>query len=146
MARVVRISEAASLAMHAMALLATHPMQRWTTQRMAELMRVSEAHLSKVLQRLSRAGLVHATRGPGGGFALTRAQERITLLEVFEAIEGPLEDLACLLGFPLCGGTHCIFGDLLTRVNRQIRDYMERKTLAEAAPAFMELVACEERS
>jgi Rrf2 family protein len=144
MADVVRISEAASLGMHAMALLATHPMQRWKTNRMAELMRVSEAHLSKVLQRLSRAGLVQAVRGPGGGFTLTRPQERITLLEVFEAVEGPMTEPGCLLGLPRCGGKACIFGDLLASVSRRVRRYMANKTLAQVAPAFVELATCEE--
>ena len=140
MSRVVRISEAASLGMHTMTLLAAKPDRRFTTHQVAGLLPISEAHLAKVLQRLARAGLVESTRGPHGGFSLARSPEQITLLEVYEAIEGPLEETACLLGLEKCMGTRCIFGDLLTDVNRRIRKYLATKKLSQLASALMELV------
>lgn len=47
------------------------------------------AYLNKQLQALARAGIVSSTSGPRGGFQLARSPERITLLDVVVAIEGP---------------------------------------------------------
>jgi len=67
---VLRISEAASLAMHAMMALAAQPEHRRSAQDLARQLDVSLAHLAKVLQRLAKAGYVASTRGPKGGFTL----------------------------------------------------------------------------
>jgi Rrf2 family transcriptional regulator, nitric oxide-sensitive transcriptional repressor len=53
------------------------------------------AHLAKVIQTLARAGLVETTRGRGGGVRLARDPGAISLLEVVEAIQGPLCFLRC---------------------------------------------------
>jgi len=53
------------------------------------------AYLNKQLQALARAGIVSSTSGPRGGFRLARAAERITLLDVVVAIEGPDEAFRC---------------------------------------------------
>ena len=58
MASIVQISEAASLALHSMALLAASPDRPLTVKDITARTGVSEAHLSKVMQRLAKAGLV----------------------------------------------------------------------------------------
>ena len=113
MSTVLRISEAASLAFHTMALLATEHERPLTTHEIASAFDVSQAHLAKVLQRLAHAGLVRSARGPRGGFTLARPAEGITLLDVYETIEGPLTPSDCLLGSKICGGEACIFGSLV---------------------------------
>ena len=82
MSGVLKISEAASLALHTMALLASERVGPMRIHDMARTFDISEAHLAKVLQRLSRAGLVHGTRGPRGGFMLPDGGEETTLLEI----------------------------------------------------------------
>jgi Rrf2 family protein len=127
---VLRISEAASLALHTMAYLAADPDGTHATREIACDLKVSEAHLAKVLQRLGRAGLVRSQRGPGGGFTLARRPEEITLLEVYEVTEGPLTTPDCLLGQPVCNGA-CILGGLLDAVGRQVRDYLSQTRLSD---------------
>jgi len=124
MANMLRISEAASLAMHTMALLAHEPEKVLSTHEIAETLDVSEAHLSKVLQRLHKAGLVESIRGARGGFLPAKPPAEITMLEVYESIEGPLVETHCLLGNPICGADGCILGDLLSRVNGEVREYL----------------------
>jgi Rrf2 family protein len=130
MAHVLNISEAATLALHATVLLASRdaPM---TTKGIASALRASEAHLSKVMQRLARAGLVNSSRGPKGGFVLSRESRKIALLDVYQAIEGRLAPSPCLLGHPVCAGRKCIMGSLVRSVNRQISDHLSRTTLSE---------------
>jgi Rrf2 family protein len=136
MANMLRISEAASLALHTMALLASNSGAKQTTWEIAKTLRVSEAHLAKVLQRLGRAGLVKSQRGPGGGFSLGRAPDTITLLDVYEATEGPLQPPGCLLGRPACNGS-CILGGLLEQVGAEIRDYFAQTRLSDLKGQFI---------
>jgi Rrf2 family nitric oxide-sensitive transcriptional repressor len=136
MPKVMKFSEAASLAIHAMVLLATNPEKVFSTKEIASILHASEAHLSKVLQRLTRCGLVKSNRGPKGGFILAKSNERITLLEVFEAIEGPLLTSECLLDTPVCGGEKCIFGQLLENAGQRFREYMASTRLSEVTGVF----------
>ena len=136
MSSVIRISEAASLGLHAMVLLANEPQKALSTHHIAERLGVSETHRSKVLQRLARAGRVVSVRGPGGGFTLAEKNGDTTLLEVYEAIDGPLSDSTCLLGTPVCRGERCILGGLLEATNREVREYLESSTLSELCAAF----------
>lgn len=136
MANMLKISEAASLALHTMALLAASKGTTRATWEIAKTLRVSEAHLAKVMQRLGRAGLVRSQRGPGGGFSLGRAPETITLLDVYEATEGPWEAPGCLLGRPACNG-NCILGDLLEQVGGQMRQYFAQTRLSDLRGEFL---------
>lgn len=130
MSSVLKISEATSLALHSMVLLSVGPQESLSTWEMAGILKASEAHLAKVLQRLSKQGLVRSVRGPRGGFVLGRSADDITLLEVYEAVEGPLASGDCLLDTPVCGG-ECILGDLLHSVNGQVRDYLSQKRISD---------------
>jgi Rrf2 family protein len=131
MSTALRISEAASLAFHAMALLAANPGEMISTSEIASTLKVSEAHLSKVLQRLTKVGLVKSIRGPGGGFKLAKRRDRITLLDVFESMEGRLELSDCLLAVPACSGDRCMFGGLLDSVNSQLINALAKKKLSQ---------------
>lgn len=51
---------------------------------------VPARYLEQIFQRLRRAGIVASKRGPGGGYSLARPPGDITLLQVVEAVEGPL--------------------------------------------------------
>lgn len=132
----LKISEAASLALHTVVLLACNEQQRLSTREIAGILNGSEAHLAKVLQRLSRAGIVNSTRGPKGGFNLSKPADRISLLDVWEAIEGPLEPSNCLLDKPICTGSMCLLGNLLSSVTGHIREYLELTKLSDLNTIF----------
>ncbi|HOS93207.1 MAG TPA: Rrf2 family transcriptional regulator [Armatimonadota bacterium] len=131
MSNALRISEAASIGLHTVLLLAQEGQQFLSARDMARTMGVSEAHLSKVLQRLVRAGIAESARGPHGGFRLAAGAEALSLLAVYEAIDGPLRPLPCLLGRPMCDGKSCILGGLLASVNEQIRDQLASVRLSQ---------------
>ena len=94
---------------------------------------VSEAHLMKVLQHLSRAGICHATRGPKGGFRLAGDPDQISLLRVFEAIEGPISGTCCLFNERKCRKGGCILGDMVATITDTAKKRMAGTTLAKAA-------------
>lgn len=131
MSTVVHISEAASLAFHSMGLLAKHPSEHLTTKRIARETGASHAHLSKVLQRLAKSGLVKSTPGPRGGFTLAKPADQITLLDVYEAIEGPIEMPSCYLGKKDCLLGSCLFNGFVSSTTAQFRDYLAGKRLTD---------------
>ena len=133
---VLKFSDAATLALHTMAFLARSPDRIVSVREIAKLLGASEAHLSKVLQRLAKGGLVRSLRGPSGGFKLARQGDKVTLLDVFETIEGPLDVNPCLLGKRKCNGDSCILGDLPGKMNRRIKDYLSDTHLSALTNVF----------
>lgn len=129
MSGIFKITEAASLALHTVALLASRPKQLTSTRQIAGILDISENHLSKVLQQLHRVGMVESVRGPGGGFRLAKPADEITLLEVYEHIEGPLDTSHCLL--EACQAERCLLGNLLANLNRKVRDYFENTKISQ---------------
>ena len=125
----LKISEAASLALHTMVFLAANSTRLVANKEIASILKVSPAHLSKVLQRLAKMGLVNSIRGPKGGFRLGKIQSSITLLEVYEAIEGPLLSCSCLMNEKVCTKQLCILDSLLEDVNKQVKEYFHCTTL-----------------
>ncbi|MBM3307776.1 MAG: Rrf2 family transcriptional regulator [Candidatus Eisenbacteria bacterium] len=130
MSGLARPSEAVTIAVHACGLLAGAGGAALTTHEMARAIGASEAHLSKVLQRLARAGIVTGRRGPGGGFVLADDPASVSLLQVYEAIEGSLPRSGCMLGLPICSGAACPLSALLSRVTADVADGLASVTLA----------------
>lgn len=128
---IIQVSEAASLALHSMVILAASPGSSLTVKEITARTGVSEAHLSKVMQRLAKAGLVKSTRGPKGGFLIGDSGLSISLLSIFEAIEGPVPNSTCLLSVTECPFRECLFGGLLERMTAEFKEYMKNKTLGE---------------
>jgi Rrf2 family protein len=135
MSGIVKFSEASSIALHTMTVLAAEADRHLTVAEIAARMPVSESHLAKVLQRLGKAGLVGSVRGPGGGFVLRGDPARVTLLQVHEAIEGPLEVGECAFpGAQACRA--CILDGALREANALVKDRLARTTLADLARTF----------
>lgn len=133
MSGVLNVSDAASLGIHAAVVLAGKTASRLSAAEIAADLGGSREHLVKVMRVLVKAGLVDSSRGPGGGFALAKPAEEISVLEVFEAIEGRYEIGKCLLPSRICEGGRCPLGESLMRANREIRDGMAENTLADIA-------------
>jgi Rrf2 family protein len=62
----------------------------------ATAQRIPSSFMAKILRSLVRARLLTSSRGVNGGFALARPAAEITLLDIVEAIEGPLSIAACV--------------------------------------------------
>jgi Rrf2 family nitric oxide-sensitive transcriptional repressor len=92
------ISQTAEYALRAIVYLADEHQVPQTTQQIAEITRVPAGYLAKVMQGLSRAGLVHAQRGLHGGFSLAIPADKLTVLDVVQAVD-PLRRIRhCPLG------------------------------------------------
>ena len=69
----------------------------------AERQSVSPAYVGRISQHLVRAGLVRSQRGRLGRLMLARSPEEITMLDVIEAVDGPIRVDRCLLAPDECG-------------------------------------------
>ncbi|MBU1628311.1 Rrf2 family transcriptional regulator [bacterium] len=130
MGKIFNISEAATLALHTTVLLAEEPDEMLSIKDIVVKIPASKAHLSKVLQRLGKEGIVKSLRGPKGGFVIGKDPADITLLDVFEAIEGPLSTESCLFHEQVCNGT-CILDNVLDDLNKKIYHTLKNKRLSE---------------
>ncbi|MEI6892724.1 MAG: Rrf2 family transcriptional regulator [Pontiella sp.] len=133
MANIVKISDATALALHSMVHLAMEPTGRATTAEIAEVFEASRHHLAKVHQRLTKGGLLKSIRGPAGGVLLAKKPENISLLEIYEVMEGSMLCNPCLFGKDKCPRTDCVLGMLLPGLARQVREYFDETTLAQLA-------------
>jgi len=129
------ISQTSEYALRAVVWLAGHPDTSLTTQQIADATRVPAGYLSKVLQSLGRAGLVHSRRGLHGGFALTRSPEKLTVLDVVNAVD-PLPRIhRCPLGIRSHGARLCPLhrrlDDAVDMVEKSFRDSTVRELVSE---------------
>jgi Rrf2 family protein len=70
--------------------------ERFATSAIAREQNIPPSFLAKIISQLSIAGLLHTSRGARGGVSLARDPKDITLLEVVEAIDGPIQLNECL--------------------------------------------------
>jgi Rrf2 family protein len=131
----IPISEAVSLAMHSVAFIASRS-EPSSVHEISQRLGVSEFHLSKVLQRLSKCGLVRSNRGPRGGFTLTGKSDSLTLMDVYEAIEGRLKGHTCLMNKKTCDSKECILGDTLTAMRDIFRKHMNDTRISDIAGRY----------
>jgi Rrf2 family protein len=82
------------------------PEERAATSHIAQEQKIPPSFLAKIVSQLSVAGLLQTSRGARGGVSLARSPEEITVLDVVEAIDGPISLNECAS----CGGV-CTFGD-----------------------------------
>jgi len=97
------------------------------TREIAEKYNIPYDSTLKILRQLSRAGLVIPHRGCQGGFTLTRKAEEISLLNVVEAIDGPVEHG---IGMPgesgdeeLCSKTEALFQEAAFDLKRKLETF-----------------------
>lgn len=79
--------------------------QRAATSQIAEDQKIPSSFLAKIVSQLSVAGLLQTSRGARGGVSLAKTPEEISLLDVVEAIDGPI-----MLNECVSGNGSCVFG------------------------------------
>ncbi|MCM2268289.1 MAG: Rrf2 family transcriptional regulator [Elusimicrobiales bacterium] len=126
MQTILKISEAAAIGLHAADYLAQRR-ELCSAQDIARGLGVSYNHLSKVLQQLTRAGLVSPVRGPKGGFTLSPSGRKAAVRDFMRAIDGPIQLHACLMGAKVCRHRDCMFGRFLKETNERFEAVLDGK-------------------
>ena len=92
--------------------------------------------LAKILQTLTRAGLLISHAGTNGGYALARAASEISAFEVIRAIDGPLFITSCITIHGTCDlHGHCTIKEPLRKVNDSIKDLLSGIRIADLIEA-----------
>lgn len=131
MKSLLNLSEGASLALHGLVLVAKKLPGRISAKELALALDASEAHLAKVFQKLQRAGIVDSVRGPTGGFSLARPASGISLIDIYQVLDGTLQATACPLGKKTCPFRECIFRGGIKGLLSELYDKLGRITLAD---------------
>lgn len=124
------LSQSVEYALRAVVYLAREGEPR-TTAQVAEATQVPAAYLSKVLQGLSRAGIVRSQRGIGGGMTLVPDPDKLTILDVVNAVD-PLQRIeTCPLGLVEHGVKLCALHRRLDNAMKSVEDAFRNSTLAD---------------
>lgn len=139
----MQITRQADYALRAMLYLARlGPNQRASTSQIAEFQKIPPSFLAKIISQLSIARLIHTARGARGGVTLARELEQISLLDVVEAIDGPITLNECTSDPSICsfGDTcpiHDVWGEtqaeLVHRLKQTTFDQLLKREQAKAA-------------
>lgn len=124
-------SQTVEYALRAVVFLASEAPKACTTDQIATATLVPKAYLSKVLQNLSRAGIVNSQRGVGGGMTLAQVPDKLTILEVVNAVEPIGRIQECPLGLKSHGVNLCPLHRRLDNALAMVEEALASSTLAE---------------
>lgn len=130
--------------LHCLLWLVERPSGPPSSRDLAELQGISPSFVAKILPKLEKAGILTVSEGLRGGYRLARPADRISVLDVVDAIEGekPLFDCQQIRGrCALFGGKVpewatggvCGIHAVMLRAERSMRDELARTTLADLA-------------
>ena len=134
MGSIFHLSEAASIAIHSMVVIAGSN-QMLNARQVAEQTGFSKNHTAKVLQQLTKNHFLLSARGPGGGFRMGKSVWEVSLLDIYQLIEGELESSRCGFDCDHCPVKTCIFGGLDKRFNEEFQQYMRNTSLGQLIQA-----------
>lgn len=127
----IKFSEATAIALHAMIYLAGRKDKVVSVGEIAGAFSISSNHLSKLLQRLAKAGYLISFKGPKGGFQIAPRKVGATFMEIYETIEGRQCPRTCLFASRRKKCKNCIMGGIIPRVNKELADYMKTHKLTD---------------
>lgn len=129
MLRVTKLTDYATVVL---TVLAARPGQVLSATELAEAAGLEATTVAKLLKPLAQAGLVVGLRGVNGGYRLARDAQAISLIEVVQAMEGPLAITECSQDHNNCGIAHqCGVRSQWRLINDVLADALRSVTLAQ---------------
>ena len=132
----MKIRKSAAYALHALMYMVRHNTQLpATTNTIAKAEGIPPNYLAKIFQQLVKARFIKAVKSKNRGYVFNMPPEEISLLELFEAVEGsPLFD-DCFLRHCECGGTkeNCRIFSVWINSTKRVKEILEETTIANAA-------------
>jgi Rrf2 family transcriptional regulator, iron-sulfur cluster assembly transcription factor len=115
-----------------------------TLANISERQGISLSYLEQLFSRLRKSGLVDSARGPGGGYRLSRAANKITIAEVISAVDESIDTTRCQGKGNCKDSGECLTHKLWSELSKQIQAFLNQITLAEivAGHDFSEVNVC----
>jgi Rrf2 family protein len=108
------------------------PTARTVVSEIAKRQNIPAFYLAKIVPQLARAGLVHTSLGAAGGISLAAPAEEITLLQIIEAIDGPLTLNLCSVDPSLCEEhSHCSVCRVWRQAQMQLNQTLSEMRLSD---------------
>ncbi|GKV67444.1 MULTISPECIES: RrF2 family transcriptional regulator [Sporosarcina] len=125
----MRYSKATSYALHTMVHILLQPEGSTVgVQELAEMQHLSPTYLSKILTKLTKAGLIRSTPGAKGGYKIVRLKHEISFLDVINAIEGDASLFDCSIHHE-----GCLIENVMREAEDHLRNELSSKLLIDIA-------------
>lgn len=125
----MQITRQADYALRAMLFLARSSEKKATTSKIAAEQKIPSSFLAKIISQLSIAGLITTSRGASGGVLLAKKPEDISLLDVVEAIDGPITLNECVQDPNVCSfGADCPIHDVWFEAKAELARKLREST------------------
>ncbi len=97
----------------------------------AERQHISQTYLEQIFMHLRRGGLVQSSRGPGGGYILARTPKEISIFEIMQAVDEPVQMTRCSLEEVggCVAGNPCLTHGLWQDLSEHIAQFLQSTTL-----------------
>lgn len=129
----LRLTNAGDYAIRSMIFIASLPEDAVVLRsEICETQKIPSSFMAKILRSLVRAQLLRSTRGVNGGFSLAKNTGEISLLDILEAIEGPLSLTDCVPNPEECEhSSNCPANSVWSRVQGSIREILRESSLED---------------
>lgn len=125
----MRYSNATNYALHTIVHLMLQPRESLVgVQELAEMQHLSPTYLSKILTKLTKAGLIESTPGAKGGYKISRIKLEISFLDVIHAIEGDTSLFDCSIHHE-----GCLIESAMRQAEENMKDELESMLLNDIA-------------
>jgi len=127
----MKITRRTDYAIHLIARLSEEPDQCFGLRILAADHGVTYAFARTVQQGLLKAGIIKAVRGVNGGIQLARPIDEITLFDVFEAAQGPFDQVFSYANTPWCkcNDDFCVSAEMWNSTKELMKDHFSGITL-----------------
>jgi len=97
---------------------------------------ISLSYLEQLFANLRRQGLVSSSRGPGGGYRLSRSADEVTVLDVVSAVDEKVDATRCEGKGNCDNGEQCLSHEIWQSLSDQIRLYLSNITLGQVVKDY----------
>lgn len=129
----MQITRQADYALRAVLYLSRiEPEEKASTALIAKIQKIPPSFLAKIISQLSIAGIIHTSRGAHGGVSLARPAAEVTLLDVVEAIDGPMNLNDCTHDVAACPfGEDCPLQEVWCSTQAELADKLRSTNFAQ---------------
>lgn len=130
MPKVVHFSDAATIGIHSLIVLAREKNTLNAIQ-LSEKIGASKHHIGKVLQRLVKDGFLQSNRGPTGGFSIKKDPAEVTIYDVYRSIEGEVDLGECPYEDKVCPLNMCMRDNIIKKMSLDFIEYLKANKIAD---------------
>lgn len=128
MSKIIHFPKTISIAFYSLVFL-TLMKRKMNVEELASYTYSSKYHTAIILKNLAKHGYLRSSRGPDGGFGLDVKPEDISLLTVWEIVEGKFTIVQCLSDNKACIGEVCIFSDKIYNIHKELYEFLKTNSI-----------------